>query len=67
MSTPPPSRSASTTPPSTPHPEAPGLSTPVLLPYSLPVSNADLETYVRYAREVGYLKKPVDVGQMLAR
>lgn len=44
-----------------------GFSTPVLLPYSLPVSNADLETYVRYAREVGYLKKPVDVGQMLAR
>ena len=31
MSTPPHSRSASTTPPSTPHPEAPGLSTPVLL------------------------------------
>ena len=31
MSTPPHSRSASTTPPSTPHPEATGLSTPVLL------------------------------------
>lgn len=31
MSTPPHSRSASTTPPSTPHAEAPGLSTPVLL------------------------------------
>lgn len=44
-----------------------GFSTPVLLPYSLPVSNADLETYVRYAREVGYLNKAVDVSQMLAR
>ncbi|WP_342130866.1 ABC transporter substrate-binding protein [Hydrogenophaga sp. OTU3427] len=44
-----------------------GFSTPVLLPYSLPVSNADLETYVRYAREVGYLSKPVDVSQMLVR
>lgn len=44
-----------------------GFSTPVLLPYSLPVSHADLDTYVRYARDVGYLTKPVDVGQMLAR
>lgn len=44
-----------------------GFSTPVLLPYALTVSNADLETYVRYARDVGYLSKSVDVGQMLAR
>lgn len=44
-----------------------GFSTPVLLPYSLSVSNADLETYVQYAREVGYLNKPVDVRQMMAR
>jgi NitT/TauT family transport system substrate-binding protein len=44
-----------------------GFSTPVLLPYSLTVTHADLETYVKYAREVGYLSKPVDVGQMLAR
>lgn len=43
-----------------------GFSTPVLLPYSLSVSKADLETYVKYARDVGYLTKPVDVGQMLA-
>jgi NitT/TauT family transport system substrate-binding protein len=44
-----------------------GFSTPVLLPYSLPVTRADLETYVRYARDVGYLNKAVDVSQMLAR
>jgi NitT/TauT family transport system substrate-binding protein len=44
-----------------------GFSTPVLLPYSLSVSHADLETYVKYARDVGYLTKQVDVGQMLAR
>ncbi len=44
-----------------------GFSTPVLLPYALPVTHADLETYVKFAREVGYLNKPVDVGQMLAR
>ena len=44
-----------------------GFSTPVLLPYSLPVTHADLETYVRYARDVGYLTKAVDASQMLAR
>lgn len=44
-----------------------GFSTPVLLPYALPVTRADLETYVRYARDVGYLTKAVDVSQMLAR
>lgn len=44
-----------------------GFSTPFLLPYSLQVTNADLETYVKYAREVGYLTKNVDVGQMLVR
>lgn len=44
-----------------------GFSTPVLLPYSLPVSNADLEQYVKFARDVGYLNKSVDVNQMLAR
>jgi NitT/TauT family transport system substrate-binding protein len=44
-----------------------GFRTPVLLPYELTVTNADLETYVRYSRDVGYLTKPVDVGQMLAR
>jgi NitT/TauT family transport system substrate-binding protein len=44
-----------------------GFSTPVLLPYSLSVSHADLEIYVKYARDVGYLTKQVDVGQMLAR
>ncbi len=44
-----------------------GFSTPVLLPYALPVTNADLELYVKFARDVGYLNKAVDVNQMLAR
>lgn len=44
-----------------------GFSTPVLLPYALPVSRSDLETYAKYARETGYLNKSVDVSQMLAR
>lgn len=44
-----------------------GFSTPVLLPYALPVNRSDLETYAKYARETGYLNKAVDVSQMLAR
>lgn len=44
-----------------------GFSTPILLPYSLTVVPADLETYARYAQDVGYLKKPVDVRPLLAR
>lgn len=44
-----------------------GFSTPVLLPYSLTIAPADLETYVRMAQDVGYLKKPVDVRPLLAR
>ncbi len=44
-----------------------GFSTPIQIPYSLNVVPADLETYVKFAQDVGYLKKPVDVRSLLAR
>ena len=44
-----------------------GFSTPILLPFSLNIVPADLETYARFSQEVGYLKKPVDVRPLLSR
>lgn len=44
-----------------------GFNTPLKLPFSLPVTAADMEVYVRMARDVGYLSKPVDVSKIIAR
>lgn len=44
-----------------------GFSTPFLLPFSLPISPSDIETYVRFAREVGYLNRTIDPAQLIAR
>jgi NitT/TauT family transport system substrate-binding protein len=44
-----------------------GFQTPFLLPFSLPVSTADFEVFVKMAREVGYLNKAVDVTKLVTR
>lgn len=44
-----------------------GFSTPFQLPFSLPIAASDFETYIRYAREVGYLNKNIDATQLIAR
>ncbi len=44
-----------------------GFKTPVLLPFSVPVNVADLDIWVKYARDVGYLNKPMDVSRMVLR
>jgi NitT/TauT family transport system substrate-binding protein len=42
-----------------------GFTTPVALPYAVPLNPADFELYGRFAREVGYLQKPVDGGKLI--
>ncbi len=38
-----------------------------MLPFSVPVNVADLDIWVKYARDVGYLTKPMDVSRMVLR
>ena len=44
-----------------------GFKTPIMLPFSVPVNVADLDIWVKYARDVGYLTKPMDVSRMVLR
>ncbi|MDB5965254.1 MAG: hypothetical protein JWQ72_1754, partial [Polaromonas sp.] len=44
-----------------------GFKTPFLLPFAVPVTVSDVDAWVKYAREVGYLNKPVDVSRMVLR
>lgn len=42
-----------------------GFTTPVALPYAVGLNPADFELYGRFAREVGYLQKPVDGSKFI--
>jgi len=44
-----------------------GFNSPFVLPFNLSVTPADLETYTKMARDVGYLQKQVDVSKMIFR
>lgn len=44
-----------------------GFRTPILLPFSVPVSVADMDIWVKYSRDVGYISKPLDVSRMVLR
>ena len=44
-----------------------GFKTPIMLPFSVPVNVADLDVWVKYSRDVGYVNKPVDVSRMVLR
>lgn len=44
-----------------------GFKTPIMLPFAVPVNVADLDIWVKYARDVGYLTKPMDVSRMVWR
>jgi NitT/TauT family transport system substrate-binding protein len=44
-----------------------GFKTPIMLPFAVPVNVADLDIWVKYARDVSYLTKPMDVSRMVWR
>lgn len=44
-----------------------GFKTPIMLPFSVPVNVVDLDIWVKYARDVGYISKPMDVSRMVLR
>ena len=44
-----------------------GFNSPRFPPYSLSVTPADLEVYSKMSQEVGYMKKPIDLGKLIAK